>query len=118
MKNRAMVTVMLPGMLLGALAIGLSAPCSAQNALGGATRPKQNAAWGAATPGPVIGGAAKPGSVGSLAKPGPPGGVIKPGSLGGVPRQTPPITQPNKTGSVVTITKCAAGACVANGPKP
>ena len=136
MKNRAMVTVVGLGMLLGAFAIGFSPPSSAQNAVGGATKPKQNAVGGAATPGPVIGGAAKQGSVGSVTKPGPVGGVTKqssvgglptpgstgsaviPGSAGGVTKQTPPITPPNKGGTVVTMTKCAAGACVAKGPKP
>jgi hypothetical protein len=118
MKNRAMVTVMVFGMLLGAFAIGFSPPSSAQNAVGGATKPKQNAVGGAATPGPVIGGAAKQGSVGSLTKPGPVGGVTKQSSVGGTPKQNPPITPPNKGGTVVTMTKCAAGACVAKGTKP
>jgi hypothetical protein len=100
MKNRAMVTGMVLGVLLGAFAIGFSPPSSAQNAVGGATKPKQNAIGGAATPGPVIGGAAKQGSV------------------GGIPKQSPPITPPNKGGTVVTMTKCAAGACVAKRTKP
>jgi hypothetical protein len=118
MKNRAMVTVMVLGMLLGAFAIGFSHPSSAQNAVGGATKPKQNAVGGAATPGPVIGGAAKQGSAGSLTKPGPVGGVTKQSSVGGVTKPNPPITPPNKGGTVVSMTKCAAGACVAKGTKP
>lgn len=118
MKNRAMVTVMVLGMLLGAFAIGSSHPSSAQNAVGGATKPKQNAVGGAAAPGPVIGGAAKQGSVGSLTKPGPVGGVTKQSSVGGVPKQNPPVTPPNKGGTVVTMTKCAAGTCIAKGTKP
>jgi hypothetical protein len=117
MKNRAMVTVMALGMLLGAFAVGFSHPTSAQSAVGGATKPKQNAVGGAAAPGPVIGGAAKQGSVGSGTKPGPVGGVTKQSSVGGVAKN-PLITAPNKGGTVVTMTKCAAGACVAKGTKP
>jgi hypothetical protein len=117
MKNRAMVTAMGLGTLLGAFAIGFSHPSSAQNAVGGATKPKQNAVGGAATPGPVIGGTAKQGSVGSLTKPGPVGGVTKQSSVG-VTKQSPPTVPPNKGGTVVTTTKCAAGACVAKGTKP
>ena len=118
MKNRAAVTVMVLGILLGAFAIGSSHPSSAQNAVGGATKPKQNAVGGAATPGPVIGGAAKQSSVGSLTQPGPVGGVTKQSSLGGVPKQNPPVAPPNKGGTVVTMTKCAAGACIVKGAKP
>jgi hypothetical protein len=137
MKNKAMVTAMLLGMFLGAFAIGFSHPSSAQNAVGGATKPKQSAVGGAATPGPVIGGAAKHGSVGSVPKPAPVvGGVTKQSSVGGTPtpgstgsavapgstagmaKQTPPIAPPNKGGTVVTATKCAAGSCVAKGTKP
>jgi hypothetical protein len=33
-------------------------------------------------------------------------------------KQTPPIAPPNKGGTVVTATKCAAGSCVAKGTKP
>jgi hypothetical protein len=135
MKNKAMITAMVLGTFLGAFAI-FSYPSSAQNAVGGATRPKQNAVGGAATPGPVIGGAAKQGSVGSLTKTGPVVGVTKQSSVGGVPtpgatgsavtpgsaavmaKQNAPITPPNKGGTVVTATKCAAGTCVARGAKP
>ena len=136
MKNRAMATVMVLGMLLGAFAIGFSRPSSAQNAVGGATKPKPSAVGGAATPGPVIGGAAKQGSVGSMTKPGPVGGVtkqssvggrptpgstggaVRPGSAAGMAKQNPPVIAPNKGGTVVTATKCSAGACLAKGTKP
>jgi hypothetical protein len=138
MKNKAMVTVMLLGMFLGAFAIGFSHPSSAQNAVGGATKPKQSTVGGAAKPSPVIGGAAKQGSVGSVTKPpgpvvgsvtkqssiggrptpGSTGSAVAPGSTAGMAKQTPPIAPPNKGGTVVTATKCAAGACVAKGTKP
>jgi hypothetical protein len=118
MKNKAMVTAMLLGMFLGAFAIGFSHPSSAQNAVGGATKPKQSAVGGAATPGPVIGGAAKHGSVGSVPTPGSTGSAVAPGSTAGMAKQTPPIAPPNKGGTVVTATKCAAGSCVAKGTKP
>lgn len=132
MKNRAMATVF----LLGALAAGFALPCSAQNALGGATKTKQSTVGGAAKPGPVLGGATthapmitKPGPVGGVTKQGSVGGTPTPGSTGSATRsstaggtatQNPPVTPPNKGGTVVTTSnlKCGAGACVTKGAKP
>jgi hypothetical protein len=124
MKNNAMVTVM----LLGACAIGFSYPSAAQNAVGGATKAKQSTLGGAAKPGPVIGGATTQSPAGGAPKPNPIGGnakqssigsTITPSTTGGAVGQNPPVVPPNKGGPVVTSNlKCAAGACVAKGPKP
>jgi hypothetical protein len=138
MKNGAMVTPIVLGMFVGALAIGFPLPSSAQNAVGGATKTKQGAVGGAATPGPVIGGATKQGQVGNTTKQSSVGGVPKQGSVGGTPtpgstgsattpsstggaaKQNPPVVPPNKGGTVVTTSnlKCAAGSCIAKGTKP
>jgi hypothetical protein len=137
MKNSAMVKRMVLAALLGAFAAGVSYPASAQNALGGATKPKQNAIGGAAKAGPVLGGATRQAAVPPTTKPALVGGPTKqtsvgtptPGSTGSAttPRSTvsaakqnPPVTPPNKGGTVVTSSnlKCGAGACVARGKKP
>jgi hypothetical protein len=137
MKNGAMVAVIVLGIFPGVFAIGFSHSASAQNALGGPTKPKQSTLGGAATPGPAIGGAPKQATVGSTTKQSSIGGVTKQGSVGGSPtpgstgsattptstagmtKQNPPVAPPNKGGPVVTSNlKCAAGACVAKGKKP
>jgi hypothetical protein len=134
MKNLAMVAAILLGMLPGAVAIGFTHSSSAQTAVGGATKTKPSVIGGAAKPGPVIGGATTPpptagvtkpstggvtkqSSIGGTPTPGSTGSATTPGSTGGTAKQNPPITPPNKRGTVVTA-KCAAGACVAKGTKP
>jgi hypothetical protein len=137
MNNGAKVTVILLGMLLGAFAIDVSHPTSAQNAVGGAAKTKQSTLGGAAKRGPVIGGATtqssvvgapkqnsigaatKQGSIGGTATPGSTGSAATPGSTAGAMKPNPPVAPPNKGGTVVTSNlKCAAGACVAKGTKP
>jgi hypothetical protein len=140
MNNSAMVKRMVRmvlAALLGAFAIGVSYPSSAQTALGGATKTKQNTIGGAAKAGPVLGGATrqvavpgttKPASVGGLTKqtsvgtptPGSTGSATTAGSTVSAARQIPPVTPPNKGGTVTTTSnlKCGAGACVARGKKP
>ena len=120
MSMRAMVTAFLLGALFGAFAISSSPPSSAQSAVGGATKAKQNAIGGAAKPGPMIGGSTAPASVvGGTTKPGSAG--IATNSTGNTAKQNPPGTPPNKGGTVVTTPanlKCGAGACVTRGTKP
>jgi hypothetical protein len=137
MKNTAMLKLTVLAALLGAFAIGFSYSASAQNALGGAAKTKQNTVGGMAKPAPVLGGATTPGPVTGAIKPNTVGGVTKQTSVGGTPtpgstgsatpsstvsaaKQNPPVPPPNKGGTVVTSSnlKCAAGACVAKGKKP
>jgi hypothetical protein len=120
MKNRAMVTVAMLSMFIGACAIGFPHPSFAQNAIGGPTKPKQSAVGGAAIPAPVIGGAAKQSSIG-VTKPNLVGGTANPITAGSAVKPNPPTLPPNKGGTVVTTSstlKCAAGACVVRGAKP
>ena len=116
MKNNTMATVF----LLGAFAVGVSHPCAAQSAVGGAAKTKQSVVGGTAKPGPVIGGSTAPASVvGGTPTPGSTGSATS--STGKTAKQNPPVTPPNKGGTVVTTSsnlKCGAGACVTKGTKP
>jgi hypothetical protein len=136
MNNSATIKWILAG-AFGIAAIGLSS-ASAQSALGGA-KTQQNKLGGVTKPAPVIGGATiKPVSPPSPPKPAPVVGLAKPNTLGtpapastnigatpgqtaGAARQNPPVTPPNKGGTVVTTSsnlKCGSGACTSRGPKP
>jgi len=123
-------------MLVGSLGIALASTSSAlaQSTLGGA-KAQQNKIGGVAKPAPVVGGAMihtpappnppKPGPVANTVKPTSPG-VTSPGLSSNAalnpppgPKPNPPVTPPNKGGTVVTSNlKCANGACASKGPKP
>jgi hypothetical protein len=116
------------------LAIATASSASAQSTLGGA-KTQQNKIGGVAKPAPVVGGAVihtppppgppKPGPVVNTVKPASPG-VTSPGLSSNAalnqppgPKPNPPVTPPNKGGTVVTSNlKCANGACTSKGPKP
>jgi len=124
------ITTMAMILLFATLAVSASQPGLAQNAVGGATKTKQNTVGGVAKPGPVLGGAStpalvstKPGVVG-MTKPNPvtsmPAATSNAASLtGSTAKPNPPATPPNKGGAVATFSnlKCATGACVAKGGK-
>jgi hypothetical protein len=131
MKIRAIISAL----LFGTLSVAVSHVSLAQNAVGGAPKTKPNIVGGVAKPAPALGGAAK--STAGFTKPATVGGVTKQGSaigtsttgltgnatsLGGsTAKPNPPVTPPNKGGTVVTTTsnlKCGGGACVARGTKP
>lgn len=137
MNNKAMIGLMLAG-TLGIAGADMSSAI-AQSTLGGAKTP-QNKIGGVAKPAPVIGGAtvhsysppAPPKPVIGMAKPGSPGPVtpgisgatgnaMASGQISGPPKQTPPVTAPNKGKPVVTAAstpKCASGTCPPKVPKP
>jgi hypothetical protein len=115
---------------IGALGIFIAnvAPADAQSTLGGA-KTQQNKIGGVAKPAAVIGGATihtpspptPPKPVVNIAKPVSPGvtPTASTAALGQTPRPNPPVTPPNKGGTVVTSNlKCASGACTSKGPKP
>jgi len=129
MNNKAMIG----WMLAGALGIASASPAAAQSTIGGA-KTQQNKIGGVAKPPPVIGGAThtpaplppKPAPVVGIAKPASPG-TATPGAAGAATpaltarslRPNPPVTPPNKGGTVVTSNlKCASGACSTGAPKP
>ena len=136
MNSKAMIGTTL-ACALAIAAVGISS-VSAQTALGGA-KTQQNKLGGVTKPAPVIGGATiKPVSPPSPPKPAPVVGLAKPNTLGtpapastgigatpgqtaGAARPNPPVTPPNKGGTVVTTStnlKCGSGACTSRGPKP
>ena len=122
--------------LAATLGIALASPSSAlaQTTLGGA-KTQQNKIGGVAKPAPSVGGAVihtpspptppKPGPVANTVKPTSPG-VTSPGLSSNAalnpppgPKPNPPVTPPNKGGTVVTSNlKCANGACTSKGVKP
>jgi hypothetical protein len=118
-------------MLTAALGVALASPACAQTTLGGAKQ-QQNKIGGVAKPAPVVGGTAihtppppPPKPVVNTLKPATPG-VTTPGLTSNAalnqppgPKPNPPVTPPNKGGTVVTSNlKCANGACTSKGPKP
>ena len=118
--------------VLAIAAVGISPVC-AQTALGGA-KTQQSKLGGVAKPAPMIGGATvKPVSPPSPPKPAPVVGMAKPNALGTpapvstgngatpvAARPNPPVTPPNKGGTVVTTSnlKCGSGACTSRVAKP
>ncbi len=118
-------------MLTAALGLALASPACAQTTLGGA-KTQQNKIGGVAKPAPSVGGAVvhtppppPPKPMMNTLKPTTPG-VTTPGLTSNAalnqptgPRPNPPVTPPNKGGTVVTSNlKCANGACTSKGPKP
>jgi hypothetical protein len=118
-------------MLTAALGLALASPACAQTTLGGA-KTQQNKIGGVAKPAPSVGGAVvhtppppPPKPMVNTLKPTTPG-VTTPGLTSNAalnqppgPRPNPPVTPPNKGGTVVTSNlKCANGACTSKGPKP
>ncbi len=130
-RGTAMSNITMKWMLASALGILVAsiAPVQAQSTLGGA-KTQQNKLGGLAKPAPVIGGATihtlpptPPKPVVNFVKPASPGltptaNTAVMGQAPG-PHPNPPVTPPNKGGTVVTSNlKCASGACTSKGPKP
>jgi hypothetical protein len=132
MNKATMIKWVVAGAL--GIAVASASPGLAQSTLGGA-KTQQNKIGGVAKPAPVVGGAMirtptppsppKPGPVANTVKPTAPG-VTSPGLSSNAalnqppgPKPNPPVTPPNKGGTVVTSNlKCANGACTSKGPKP